>query len=174
MRWVRCKNSPAVTINQRSPKSSALSVSLSVGKGKANALRLSRIRAEDSATNVHGLSVVNRENGEFVMGVDKKYPTVVLLQLAIEACSSAVSPGARAVWVSDMVCSGSHRRRVAQTEKMKLTTDSSNLCIISAPQPRQAAVKQNNLGRCQHRFMFNARTTTFHRSGGLLDPRLTG
>ena len=73
-----------------------------------------RIRAEDGTLlanariNNHIGRTRTDENGEFVMDVDKKYPTIDFSYGGNKTCEVALelSQARGAVWVGDVVCSG--------------------------------------------------------------------
>ena len=73
-----------------------------------------RIRAEDGTLlanariNNHIGRTRTDENGEFVMDVDKKYPTIDFSYGKNQSCEVALelSQARGAVWVGDVVCSG--------------------------------------------------------------------
>ena len=73
-----------------------------------------RIRAEDGTLlanariNNHIGRTLTDDNGEFVMDVDKKYPTIDFSYGKNQSCEVALelSQARGAVWVGDVVCSG--------------------------------------------------------------------
>lgn len=73
-----------------------------------------RIRAEDGTLlanariNNHISRTRTDENGEFVMDVDKKYPTIDFRYSGNKTCEVALelNRARGAVWVGDVVCSG--------------------------------------------------------------------
>lgn len=149
-----------------------------------------RIRAEDGTLlanariNNHIGRTRTDENGEFVMDVDKKYPTIDFSYGGNKTCEVALelSQARGAVWVGMWSAAASRRgRRCSSQEKRMKVNALMALAILALLWPaaalRAAVTKTTWSDAPAREFVFvenNSDDNFFVTPGGALDPRMTG